>query len=209
MNVPDIGGLLGKISEKRDEMPKTPVQSVQPLQEFIDQNTDTDKALKDQKEEQSKAVKDTDTDKALKAQKKEQSKAVKDTDADKALKAQKKEQSKAVKDTDADKALKAQKKEQSKAVKDTDADKALKAQKKEQSKAVKDTDADKALKAQKKERSKAVKKYVKISPRIPKFLKKQVEIALINEQFKDSEGNLIKTLDEIVSLALERLLFEK
>ncbi len=149
MNVPDIGGLLGKISEKRDEMPKTPVQSVQPLQEFIDQNTDTDKALKDQKEEQSKAVKDTDTDKALKAQKKEQSKAVKDTDADKALKAQKKEQ------------------------------------------------------------SKAVKKYVKISPRIPKFLKKQVEIALINEQFKDSEGNLIKTLDEIVSLALERLLFEK
>ena len=149
MNVPDIGGLLGKISEKRDEMPKTPVQSVQPLQEFIDQNTDTDKALKDQKEEQSKAVKDTDTDKALKAQKKEQSKAVKDTDA------------------------------------------------------------DKALKAQKKERSKAVKKYVKISPRIPKFLKKQVEIALINEQFKDSEGNLIKTLDEIVSLALERLLFEK
>ena len=169
MNVPDIGGLLGKISEKRDEMPKTPVQSVQPLQEFIDQNTDTDKALKDQKEEQSKAVKDTDTDKALKAQKKEQSKAVKDTDADKALKAQKKEQSKAVKDTD----------------------------------------ADKALKAQKKERSKAVKKYVKISPRIPKFLKKQVEIALINEQFKDSEGNLIKTLDEIVSLALERLLFEK
>ena len=149
MNVPDIGGLLGKISEKRDEMPKTPVQSVQPLQEFIDQNTDTDKALKDQKEEQSKAVKDTDTDKALKAQKKEQSKAVKDTDA------------------------------------------------------------VKALKAQKKERSKAVKKYVKISPRIPKFLKKQVEIALINEQFKDSEGNLIKTLDEIVSLALERLLFEK
>ena len=149
MNVPDIGGLLGKISEKRDEMPKTPVQSVQPLQEFIDQNTDTDKALKDQKEEQSKAVKDTDTDKSLKAQKKEQSKAVKDTDADKALKAQKKAQ------------------------------------------------------------SKAVKKYVKISPRIPKFLKKQVEIALINEQFKDSEGNLIKTLDEIVSLALERLLFEK
>jgi hypothetical protein len=47
--------------------------------------------------------------------------------------------------------------------------------------------------------------YVKISPRIPKALKKQVEIAMIEERFSDKEGRSITTLDEIVALALTRL----
>lgn len=47
--------------------------------------------------------------------------------------------------------------------------------------------------------------YVKISPRIPKALKKQVEIALVEERFSDKEGRAITTLDEIVALALSRL----
>lgn len=47
--------------------------------------------------------------------------------------------------------------------------------------------------------------YVKISPRIPKSLKKQVEIALVEERFSDKEGRAITTLDEIVALALARL----
>ena len=29
--VPDLGGLLGQITAKRDELPKTPVQPVQPV----------------------------------------------------------------------------------------------------------------------------------------------------------------------------------
>lgn len=48
--------------------------------------------------------------------------------------------------------------------------------------------------------------YVKISPRVPKLLKKRVDIAIINEQFQDANGQPIKTLDEFVSHALERLL---
>ena len=95
----------------------------------------------------------------------------------------------------------------------------------------KNTDPDKTVKTPKMVKSKTVKQavlstslyrgaggrpsikkdsveYVKMSPRIPKTLKKQVDIALIHERFKDSDGNLIKTLDEIVSLALERLLVE-
>jgi hypothetical protein len=48
--------------------------------------------------------------------------------------------------------------------------------------------------------------YVKISPRIPKALKRDVDIALIDERFKDAEKNPIKTLDEIVAYALDRLL---
>ena len=51
--------------------------------------------------------------------------------------------------------------------------------------------------------------YVKISPRIPKALKKSVEIALVEERFKDQAGRSITTLDEIVSLALERLMKSK
>ena len=48
--------------------------------------------------------------------------------------------------------------------------------------------------------------YVKLSPRIPKGLKKIVEIALVEERFKDEEGRVITTMDEIVSLALSRLM---
>lgn len=51
--------------------------------------------------------------------------------------------------------------------------------------------------------------YVKLSPRIPKTLKKATEIALIEERFQDEEGRAITTLDEIVTLALERLLKAK
>lgn len=47
--------------------------------------------------------------------------------------------------------------------------------------------------------------YVKVSPRIPKKLKKQVEIALIEERFLDTDKRPITTLDEIVAFALERL----
>ena len=48
--------------------------------------------------------------------------------------------------------------------------------------------------------------YVKISPRIPKLLKKQVDMALVQERFQDEEGNHIRTLDEVVALALALLL---
>ena len=48
--------------------------------------------------------------------------------------------------------------------------------------------------------------YVKISPRIPKLLKKQVDMALVQERFQDEEGNHIRTLDEAVALALVKLL---
>ena len=48
--------------------------------------------------------------------------------------------------------------------------------------------------------------YVKVSPRIPKQLKKRVDIALIEERFTDKDGRAIVTLDEIVAYALHRLL---
>ena len=52
--------------------------------------------------------------------------------------------------------------------------------------------------------------YTKISPRIPKALKKQVEYALVEERFsRKADGQHIKTLDEIGELALERLLATK
>jgi hypothetical protein len=38
MDVPDIGGLLGKISSKREELPKSPIQSVQPVPSEVDEN---------------------------------------------------------------------------------------------------------------------------------------------------------------------------
>lgn len=50
--------------------------------------------------------------------------------------------------------------------------------------------------------------YVKISPRIPKLLKKAAEFALIEERFRDKHGRPVTTTDEIVTLALERLLEE-
>jgi cell division septum initiation protein DivIVA len=51
--------------------------------------------------------------------------------------------------------------------------------------------------------------YVKISPRIPKTLKQEVNVALAQEKFRDYEGFNVKTLDELVTFALEKLLNEK
>ena len=47
---------------------------------------------------------------------------------------------------------------------------------------------------------------MKVSPRIPKALKKKVDLALVNERFVDKDGTSINTLDEIVAHALEKLL---
>jgi hypothetical protein len=47
--------------------------------------------------------------------------------------------------------------------------------------------------------------YVKLSPRIPKTLSTQAKIALAEERFKDKDGQPVKTLDELVALAFERL----
>lgn len=48
--------------------------------------------------------------------------------------------------------------------------------------------------------------YIKISPRIPKPLKQRTENAMTFELFVDEQGRAVKTLDEIVALALCRLL---
>lgn len=47
--------------------------------------------------------------------------------------------------------------------------------------------------------------YVKISPKIPRALKKQVDLALVNERLRDGDGNIITTLDGCVAWALELL----
>ena len=51
--------------------------------------------------------------------------------------------------------------------------------------------------------------YVKISPVIPKALKKQAELALLEERFDGLNGSPITTLDAIIELALTRLLKNK
>ena len=48
--------------------------------------------------------------------------------------------------------------------------------------------------------------YVKISPKIPKALKKRADQARLDERFKDEKGRPVSTLDELVALALDRLL---
>lgn len=48
--------------------------------------------------------------------------------------------------------------------------------------------------------------YVKISPRIPKTLKQKVKLALAHENFRDYDGVTVKTLDELVTFALEKLI---
>lgn len=48
--------------------------------------------------------------------------------------------------------------------------------------------------------------YIKISPRIPKALKQRTARALIDERFADEQGRPVTTLDEVVALALRRLL---
>lgn len=50
--------------------------------------------------------------------------------------------------------------------------------------------------------------YVKISPRIPKALKKSADFSMVEERFKDKNGRSVTTMDELVALALERLLEE-
>lgn len=51
--------------------------------------------------------------------------------------------------------------------------------------------------------------YVKISPKIPEFIKIEAGKALLDKKFTSTEGFIIKTLDELVSHALEKLLFSK
>lgn len=48
--------------------------------------------------------------------------------------------------------------------------------------------------------------YVKISPKIPKALKKQVDMALVEGRFIDAQQRQITTLDELTTFALEQLL---
>ena len=124
MDVPDIGGLLGKISSKREELPKSPIQSVQPVHSEADEN----KAVETEKRKNTK----TPTIEEKKVRGTGGRPSVKRDDIE----------------------------------------------------------------------------YVKISPRIPKRLKKRVEIALIEERFGDVNGHLVKTLDELTALAFERL-FDK
>lgn len=124
MSVPDIGGLLGKISEKREEMPKAPIQAVQPVEDG-----------------RGKTIKSK-NDKTLKLK----------------------------------------------------------------NSAFGEQESSQVRPCGRPSAKKEDVEYVKISPRIPKELKKKVDIALVYERFLDAEGNSIKTLDEIVSHALERLL---
>jgi hypothetical protein len=130
LNVPDIGGLLGKISEKREEMPKTPVQSVQPVEEGAEAKPAGSKTVKTLKSKNSKTAKQAAPEVKPRA-----------------------------------------------------------------------TGGRPTLKKDSVE-------YVKVSPRIPKALKKKVDLALVNERFVDQDGTSINTLDEIVAYALEKLLSE-
>ncbi len=128
MNIPDIGGLLGIISEKREEMPKTPVQSVQPVEEDGEAKPAWSKAVKTLKRKNSNTAKSV----AVETRPRGGRPTVKKDSVE----------------------------------------------------------------------------YVKMSPRIPKDLKKKVDLALIHERFADKDGNTIHTLDEIVAYALERLILE-
>lgn len=124
LNVPDIGGLLGKITEKREELPKSPIQSVQPVEEkpAESKNGNTPKqknAIIPKQENTNTAQRGAGGRPSIKKDSVE---------------------------------------------------------------------------------------YVKISPRIPKILKRSVDMALVEERFHDKDGNTIKTLDEIVAYALDKLL---
>ena len=127
MNVPDIGGLLGRIAEKRDsgELPRTEVQRVQPVETEERMNVDTLKSKAGKTENQ-------------------KIRGLVRTDGS----------------------------------------------------SVTGRPTMKAVDIE----------YVKLSPRIPKGLKKTVEIALVEERFKDEDGRVITTMDEIVAFALARLM---
>jgi hypothetical protein len=125
IDVPDIGNLLGKISEKRDsgELTKSPIQSVQPIADAVD-------------------MKESKNSKTPKQQKYSDVKP--------------------------------------------------------------QADAGRAPGGRPSAKLDDV-EYVKISPRIPKPLKRRVDIAIVEERFRDRNGNQIKTLDELVAFALDRL----
>lgn len=122
MDVPDIGNLLGQIAEKRHDLPKAPIQSVQPVDDKPAERKDVLTA----KRQNVKTSKVSD----------EKSRGVGGRPS------------------------------------------------------VKRDDIE----------------YVKLSPRVPKELKKRVELALIEERYRDEEGAVVKTMDEFVALALDRLL---
>lgn len=119
MNVPDIGGLLGQIAEKRNDLPKAPIQSVQPVED----NEESQPAGKTAKVQNQPAADER----------------------------------------------------------------------------TRGTGGRPSVKKDNIE-------YVKLSPRVPKELKKAVERALIDELYRDKDKNVIKTMDEFVALALTRLL---
>jgi hypothetical protein len=122
MTVPDIGGLLGKITEKREAHPKTPIQSVQPVDEpHVDE----------------KAVKPASRHNAAPAPVR-----------------------------------------------------------------VAETRGIGGRPTLKKDGI----EYVKVSPRIPKYLKQRAEIALVEERFRDADGRVVTTFDELTTLALEKIL---
>ena len=122
MDVPDIGGLLGQIAEKRHDLPKAPIQSVNPV-----------------------GVKPA-TRKAVETAKRQNKKTEAPTD-----------------------------------------------------------DRTRGVGGRPSTKKDDV-EYVKLSPRVPKALKKRVELALIEERYRDEDGNVVKTMDEFVALALDRLL---
>ena len=122
MDVPDIGGLLGRIAEKRHDLPKAPIQSVNPVGEKPSER----KAVEPAKRQNKKAEASTD-------------------------------------------------------------------------------DRTRGVGGRPSTKKDDV-EYVKLSPRVPKALKKRVELALIEERYRDEDGNIVKTMDEFVALALDRLL---
>lgn len=122
MDVPDIGGLLGQIAEKRHDLPKTPIQSVNPVGEKPVER----KTVEPAKRQNKKAEASTD-------------------------------------------------------------------------------DRTRGVGGRPSTKKDDV-EYVKLSPRVPKSLKKSVERALIDEIYRDKDGNVVKTMDEVVALALTRLL---
>jgi hypothetical protein len=121
MDVPDIGGLLGQIAEKRHDLPKAPIQSVQPVEE---PGKVSPSAVKLAKQENAKTQEPLAPVRGVGGRPSSKKQGV---------------------------------------------------------------------------------EYVKLSPRIPKTLKKQAELALIQERFRDDDGQVIKTLDELITLAVERL----
>lgn len=127
MDMPDISHLLGKISEKRSELPKTEIQHVTAVKELKSENSKTDKLLNGKTEKQVN------------------SKTAKSNNGE-----------------------------------------------------TRGIGGRPSLKNEGIE-------YVKISPRVPKSLKKKIDLILVEERFKDEEGRPITTLDEIVALALSRL----